>query len=246
MAPDAALLRVLRKGHMPQSGAVMDQSNKAMEVFRVFDDINAECDERSSAERAASHADGAGGAATRDGDGNGRQRRAQVHPTMRDEASAILKQHGAAMGEAAGQAKNLGAVHKEAAAGLERSCRQGQGGDRSAGRPVGHQRDGARSDRRLRGNRPCLEGDRGRRGYVARAGRGAAREHGRRLDANGNATIGSDGHAGCDGRQARRLAGANPAVLRGAQQDHHQQQPGERRQERSANPGRRPARASRA
>ena len=34
-----------RKGHMPQPGAVMDQANKAMEVFRVFDDANAECDE---------------------------------------------------------------------------------------------------------------------------------------------------------------------------------------------------------
>ena len=34
-----------RKGHMPQPGAVMDQANKAIEVFRVFDDVNAECDE---------------------------------------------------------------------------------------------------------------------------------------------------------------------------------------------------------
>jgi hypothetical protein len=34
-----------RKGHLPQQGAVMDQANKAMEVFRVFDDVNVECDD---------------------------------------------------------------------------------------------------------------------------------------------------------------------------------------------------------
>ena len=34
-----------RKGHLPQPGAVMDQANKAIELFRVFDDVNAECDE---------------------------------------------------------------------------------------------------------------------------------------------------------------------------------------------------------
>jgi hypothetical protein len=45
------------KGHLPQSGAIMDQSAKAIAVFRVFDDINAECDkaeaERARATRAA-------------------------------------------------------------------------------------------------------------------------------------------------------------------------------------------------
>jgi hypothetical protein len=33
-----------KKGHLPQTGAVMDQSNKAMELFRIFDDANYECD----------------------------------------------------------------------------------------------------------------------------------------------------------------------------------------------------------
>jgi hypothetical protein len=43
---------------------------------------------------------------------------------MRDEATAILKQHGAAMGEAAGQAKGLAAGHKEAASSLDEVARQ--------------------------------------------------------------------------------------------------------------------------
>ena len=34
-----------KKGHLPQAGAIIDQSSKAMAVFRVFDDINAECDQ---------------------------------------------------------------------------------------------------------------------------------------------------------------------------------------------------------
>ena len=33
-----------KKGHLPQAGAVMDQSNKAIELFSVFDDINSEVD----------------------------------------------------------------------------------------------------------------------------------------------------------------------------------------------------------
>jgi len=33
-----------KKGHLPQAGAVMDQSNKAIELFSVFDDINSEID----------------------------------------------------------------------------------------------------------------------------------------------------------------------------------------------------------
>lgn len=33
------------KGHLPEPGGVLDQSNKAMEVFRVLDAINAECDQ---------------------------------------------------------------------------------------------------------------------------------------------------------------------------------------------------------
>ena len=34
-----------KKGHLPQPGAVMDQSNKAIELFRIFDDVNFECDQ---------------------------------------------------------------------------------------------------------------------------------------------------------------------------------------------------------
>jgi hypothetical protein len=33
-----------RKKFLPQSGAVVDQSNKAIEIFRVLDDVNAEID----------------------------------------------------------------------------------------------------------------------------------------------------------------------------------------------------------
>ena len=33
-----------KKGHLPQAGAIMDQANKAIEVFRVFDDVNSEVD----------------------------------------------------------------------------------------------------------------------------------------------------------------------------------------------------------
>ena len=33
-----------QKGHLPQAGAIMDQSAKAMEIFRVLDDANRECD----------------------------------------------------------------------------------------------------------------------------------------------------------------------------------------------------------
>ena len=39
-----------RKGHLPQVGAVMDQSNKAIELFRVLDEINFECDAALEAE----------------------------------------------------------------------------------------------------------------------------------------------------------------------------------------------------
>ena len=42
-----------KKGHLPQLGAVMDQSNKAIELFRVFDDVNFECDEALARDQAA-------------------------------------------------------------------------------------------------------------------------------------------------------------------------------------------------
>ena len=35
---------MFKAGHLPQAGAVMDQANKALEVFRIIDDVNAECD----------------------------------------------------------------------------------------------------------------------------------------------------------------------------------------------------------
>lgn len=34
-----------KAGFMPQNGSVMDQSNKAIEMFRIVDAVNAECDE---------------------------------------------------------------------------------------------------------------------------------------------------------------------------------------------------------
>lgn len=33
-----------KSGFLPQAGAVCDQSNKAIELFRVLDDVNAMCD----------------------------------------------------------------------------------------------------------------------------------------------------------------------------------------------------------
>jgi hypothetical protein len=44
-----------KKGFLPQQGAVMDQSNKAMEVFRIFENVNAECDDAQEARTAAAH-----------------------------------------------------------------------------------------------------------------------------------------------------------------------------------------------
>lgn len=33
-----------KQGFLPEAGAVVDQSNKAIEIFRVLDGVNAECD----------------------------------------------------------------------------------------------------------------------------------------------------------------------------------------------------------
>ncbi len=33
------------KGHLPDKGAVVDQSNQLMELFRIMDDANAQCDQ---------------------------------------------------------------------------------------------------------------------------------------------------------------------------------------------------------
>ena len=35
---------MFRKGHLPNRGAIADQSNKAIEVFRLLDDANDACD----------------------------------------------------------------------------------------------------------------------------------------------------------------------------------------------------------
>jgi hypothetical protein len=39
------------KGLLPQPGSVMDQSNKALSIFRILNDVNAECD-KAQADRA--------------------------------------------------------------------------------------------------------------------------------------------------------------------------------------------------
>ena len=36
------------KGLLPQPGSVMDQSNKALSIFRILNDVNAECDKAQS------------------------------------------------------------------------------------------------------------------------------------------------------------------------------------------------------
>ena len=55
-----------QKGHLPQPGAIIDQSNMAMEVFRVLDQVNAECDNAEVERRA-----------------HGRERDRQAQPTRR-------------------------------------------------------------------------------------------------------------------------------------------------------------------
>lgn len=48
----AAILKfygMYRRGHLPDRGAVVDQSNKAIEVFRVLDDANDACDREEAA-----------------------------------------------------------------------------------------------------------------------------------------------------------------------------------------------------
>jgi hypothetical protein len=40
-----------KKGFLPQTGSVMDQSNKAVELFRLFDEVNFECDSALAAEQ---------------------------------------------------------------------------------------------------------------------------------------------------------------------------------------------------
>lgn len=42
-----------QKGHLPQEGGIMDQSNKALELFRILDQINGECDAAENERRAA-------------------------------------------------------------------------------------------------------------------------------------------------------------------------------------------------
>ena len=40
------LYAMYRKGFLPDRGAVVDQSNQLIEVFRVLDDVNASCDKQ--------------------------------------------------------------------------------------------------------------------------------------------------------------------------------------------------------
>ena len=40
-----------KKGFLPQKGALEDQSNKAMELFRVLDSVNHDCDEAEQKKR---------------------------------------------------------------------------------------------------------------------------------------------------------------------------------------------------
>jgi len=38
------LYAMYRKGFLPDRGAVVDQSNRLVEIFRILDDVNAQCD----------------------------------------------------------------------------------------------------------------------------------------------------------------------------------------------------------
>jgi hypothetical protein len=40
-----------KAGFLPQGGSVIDQSNRALEVFRIFDAVNAECDDALHADK---------------------------------------------------------------------------------------------------------------------------------------------------------------------------------------------------
>jgi hypothetical protein len=42
-----------KKGHLPERGSVLDQSNRAVEIFRILDDVNFECDQAVEEERRA-------------------------------------------------------------------------------------------------------------------------------------------------------------------------------------------------
>ena len=35
---------MFKSGHLPQAGSVVDQSNKGLEILRIIDDVNHECD----------------------------------------------------------------------------------------------------------------------------------------------------------------------------------------------------------
>jgi len=42
------LYGMYRKGFLPDKGAVVDQSNRAIEIFQILDDANAQCDQEES------------------------------------------------------------------------------------------------------------------------------------------------------------------------------------------------------
>lgn len=42
-----------KKGHLPDRGAVVDQSNRAIEIFNILDDANEDCDREEEAQEKA-------------------------------------------------------------------------------------------------------------------------------------------------------------------------------------------------
>ena len=38
-----------KKGHLPERGSVLDQSNRVVEIFRILDDVSFECDQAADA-----------------------------------------------------------------------------------------------------------------------------------------------------------------------------------------------------
>lgn len=53
------------KGHMPNDGAVVDQSNVLIMAFRILDDANAECDQELAEKEKRRHRDAVGPGATK-------------------------------------------------------------------------------------------------------------------------------------------------------------------------------------
>jgi hypothetical protein len=47
------LYGLFKRGFLPEAGAVLDQSNKLLQAFRIMDEVNFDCDESEAAERRA-------------------------------------------------------------------------------------------------------------------------------------------------------------------------------------------------